>query len=103
MVERDDEFIERLDRFVHAVHGKGYSLGNLFRGQTMVGKEEIEDERAFFCSELIAKGYKTLGIFSDKVVSAKFMPADFTQKKTLRMEKGELGPENYIIFDESKV
>jgi hypothetical protein len=39
------------------------------------------EERQFFCSELIAKAYKEVGILNTDTASWKFMPVDFSKQK----------------------
>jgi len=51
----------------------------------------ISKDRTFFCSELVAKAFKVLGIFEDtKISSAKFYPSHFSSKydKLLNLTKG---------------
>ena len=43
--------------------------------------EEIDDERTFFCSELVAKTYKILGFMvNDNIPCSKYFPGHFAQK-----------------------
>ena len=44
--------------------------------------KELEKDRGFFCSELIAKLYKHANIMEDSDVSCtQFLPANFTSKR----------------------
>jgi hypothetical protein len=47
----------------------------------------IDDDRTFFCSELIAKCYKVCGIMQEtKEASSNFLPVDFsTQSNKLKL------------------
>lgn len=67
--ERDSEFWERMEKFVTEVNEKKYSLSvtKLVKRQSMMPQlgafkspeqKMIEDDRTFFCSELIAKALK---------------------------------------------
>jgi uncharacterized protein YycO len=48
----------------------------------MVERKYVEADRTFFCSELIAKAYKVLGIIEDDDRScAKFYPSSFSSKQ----------------------
>ena len=38
------------------------------------------EDRTFFCSELVAKAYKVMGIMENDVASSTFLPKDFTKK-----------------------
>ena len=66
---------------------------------------EDNEQRNFFCSELIAKAFKEAGLFSSDEASHSFMPADFSnESKRLRLEKGaRLGEEMMIRFDEEEL
>ena len=46
-------------------------------------KNEIEQDRQFFCSELIAKAFKVLGVMKnpDEKSSAKYYPGSFASKE----------------------
>ncbi len=63
----------------------------------------MEEDRTFFCSELIAKAYKVLGVIEDDDKScAKFYPGCFSSKNnnTLRFKPGmNLESELNIIID----
>ena len=53
--------------------------------------ELVSSERTFFCSELVAKAFKVLGIIeNDNLSSSKFFPVHFTKKndKMLKLTKG---------------
>ena len=61
------------------------------------------DQRDFFCSELIAKAYKEVGLLSSEDASHTFMPADFSNesKRLKQLETGaRLGEEMMIRFEE---
>ena len=88
--ERDEFFLSTMETFIKTTVGNGYniSLKNLFfrkrsfdrNSQGQVGAPTNE-EREFFCSELIAKAYKEVGILNTDVASWKFMPVDFSKQK----------------------
>jgi hypothetical protein len=77
-----------METFIKTTVGNGYniSLKNLFfrkrsfdrKSQVQAGAPTNED-REFFCSELIAKAYKEVGILNTEVASWKFMPVDFSK------------------------
>lgn len=52
----------------------------------------VDDDRKFFCSELIAKAFKVCGILQEtKEASSSFFPVDFTtQSKKLKLQPGML-------------
>ena len=60
----------------------------------------IEEDRTFFCSELIAKAYKVLGVIEDDDQScANFYPSSFSAKsQALKLKPGmELEEELNIV------
>lgn len=61
--ERDERFLQNLEGFIKQVVGNDFNLSLkklLFKRNSV---EQKIDERAFFCSELVAKTYKECGIF----------------------------------------
>ena len=63
----------------------------------------IAADRTFFCSELVAKAFKILGIMEDdKKSSAKYFPGNFSTKSanTLNLTKGTtIESELMVIVD----
>ena len=106
--KRDDEFCEILQTFVEAVEDKKYeiSIGKLLRKVSLMPNETqknsseklIEENRTFFCSELIAKAFKTLGIFISDKSSASIYPWHFSSKKNLELTDAALGEELLITY-----
>lgn len=77
----------KLEKFLAQAVGCSYGLSaaKLTRSETIKKKKdglvEIDEERTFFCSELVAKAYKILGIIEDDNVSCtQYMPGSFSQK-----------------------
>jgi hypothetical protein len=66
--ERDDRMVDSLELFLKEAIGQNYGMtpGKLFRNHTMAktekDREMIDSSRTFFCSELVAKAFKVLGI-----------------------------------------
>ena len=80
--ERNDKMVENLETFLKEALGQKYGLtvGTIFRRNTelKVDREIIDTERTFFCSELVAKAFKTLGILVDNNTScSQFYPHHF--------------------------
>jgi hypothetical protein len=50
----------------------------------------VEEDRTFFCSELIAKAFKVLGVIEDDEKScAKYFPSSFSSKSmSLKVKMG---------------
>jgi hypothetical protein len=66
-VERDQNMITRLEIFLREAVGNSYGMTTsklLFHRPSLKPKHGtfVDDERTFFCSELVAKAYKVLGL-----------------------------------------
>merc|ERR550537_1118450 len=84
--------VDNLKKFLSQAVGHKYGItaSKLTRGMTVSGdmgldengeKRLIAADRTFFCSELVAKAYKILGILEDdNTSSAKFYPGHFSAK-----------------------
>ena len=79
----DDVTMEKLEKFISTVKGNSYNCGLdklLFRSDTLaktVGADD-NDQRDFFCSELVAKTFKVLGIIEDDDISCtSYVPGHF--------------------------
>ena len=80
---RDEQMMEELAAFVDKAVGKKYQINAtklLVRESNIVNKGEImEEDRTFFCSELVAKAYKTLGFINcGGKCSSRFYPSHFS-------------------------
>ena len=84
--ERNKQWLKLFDDFLEEAweHDYAVNLGKLRpRGSFTElldnedGKRWVEADRTFFCSELIAKCYKALGVFKTEKSSANFYPSDF--------------------------
>ena len=84
--ERTMEWLLTFDRFVEEVWHLNYGVASkLFSSNTrdsvaltdQSGRRFVEESRTFFCSELVAKAYKVLGVFDTTRHSACFFPKDF--------------------------
>ena len=62
------------------------------------------EERAFFCSELVAKAYKEVGLFETQKASSSFYPCDFASDGKVQLQgEARLGEELVITFDEERL
>ena len=52
-----------------------------------------EDLTSLFCSELVAEAYQRLGLLSEDKPSNEYTPADFSDKRQLKLLEGALGKE----------
>jgi len=89
--------MQNLEQLLEEALGRSYSLdaGKLLRAKTIVAKGGdrtlVQKDRTFFCSELLAKACKVLGILkNDDISYAKFYPHHFSMKgeSFLNLEKG---------------
>jgi len=98
-LERDEDMLMDLDSYLEEALGKRYgvSLTKFWRNSVNLkytnGKHKEEVNRTFQCAELVAKMYKVLGILGEDIHSGKFIPAHFTEKRTIDLKKGQFGPE----------
>lgn len=106
------EYIKKADvqrqllTFVKKNLGKNYEI-NLSKLVTlesdvdwnMINKQKNKD-RGYFCSELIAKAIKSVGLLDQKKSSSRYWPVDFAEKNGLLLKKGAyLGKEQVIILN----
>eukprot|EP00347_Sterkiella_histriomuscorum_P016113 403354443 len=102
----DDVFLFELEKFVKTVVGNKYHLPikKLLFERNSFGK--TLEGRKFFCSELIAKAYKEMGVLDTQIGCHQFMPNDFCSKGKIKMKiekDAMLGEELMIQFDEDDV
>lgn len=107
--DRNDEFWEILETFVNAVEDRKYniSIGKLLKRKSLMPRksqvnadnEIVEENRTFFCSELIAKAFKTLGFFISARSCTTIYPKHFSSKRDLGLTNSVLGEELDITFD----
>jgi hypothetical protein len=66
---RDAQNLLALDEFRQQSSGKKYALNikKIFTNKSEVFSQQanIQEDRQFFCSELVAKAYKVLGVMKD--------------------------------------
>jgi len=74
--ERDPRFYDNLDQFIDEVWAHNYALGNPFKinrssevNELKGDRKFVNEDRTFFCSELVAKAYKSLGVFDTPLPS----------------------------------
>lgn len=69
------------------------------------GRSTIAEDRDFFCSELVAKGFKIIGvILDDQTSSTQFMPGSFADEgcHVLKLTPGtSLGADQVVMIDEN--
>lgn len=98
-----------MDKFRRNLTGKQYglSLGKILTTKSDIGSQsrqhEIHEDRQFFCSELVAKALKVLGVIKDlNLSSTKYYPGCFEvgQKVDRNLKDGVcLGPVLNVMAD----
>lgn len=98
----DFEFGENENKIItelrHEVNNRPYeknflSLAKSALDSTFLGKNKKKDLSSLFCSELVAEAYMRLGLIAKNQISSEYTPADFSEKRNLKLLKGVLGPE----------
>ncbi len=111
-VDRNQEMISRLEIFLKEAVGNSYGMSTsklLFHKPSAKPKKGVfvDEDRTFFCSELVAKTYKVLGfMIQDDRPSSFFYPSHFSSKycKQLNLSPGvTIGRELNIYIDPSTV
>jgi len=92
-----------MESFVKSTLGNSYriSIKNLLFRVPSVANQNINN-REFFCSELVAKAYKHLGLLKTQHAAWDFMPSDFSKESTKLKLEGDarLTEEQIIMFNE---
>jgi hypothetical protein len=71
----------------------------LRRHSTTDSGENIEDNKSFFCSELVASVYKLMGVLSDTVSASQYWPVSFSADKNINLlQNASLGEERLLDF-----
>ena len=103
-IDRTDKDVSQMEDFVVGNLNKEFeiNLTKMFRMQSTIHKTEEEQKgRTYFCSELVAAFYKSLGILDPHKASTQYWPVSFSDSKTLPLLRGRLEPERVIVFEES--
>lgn len=102
-MQRNQQFYTQIEEFVQRNMGRKYKFS--VKKFIMNRESDSEDSKTYFCSSLIAKVYKNLGLLDEKVSSIKYMPHSFTEKEDLQLKKNGkygnayLGKEHIIVFE----
>ena len=96
--DRGDKMVDGLEAFLREAVGLKYDIGSskLLRSKTIAKSkndenELIDEDRTFFCSELVAKAFKILGIIeNDDTSCTQFYPHNFSSRGDdfLKLTKG---------------
>ena len=96
-VERNEEFLQKLEKFLNETKGKEFKLSaaKILRRKS----QRPGTEKNFFCSELIGSAYKALGLLGENCDSCKLWPVHFEKEKCLDLIDCSLGEIKMIDFD----
>jgi len=91
-----------LDAFRKESVGLGYQVKTTHLLLTQRSTPNLEQANTYFCSELIAKAFKKMGIIEDKKSSASYFPGAFEEDGVIDSEiikPDSLGPMHSILVD----
>lgn len=96
--------ISVIEAFVAKTLGKEFeiSLDKLFTFSSVLKRNPEDDEKkTYFCSELVARLYKELGLLDEEKSSTRYYPVDFSDKTRLKFhrERVYMEPERLIAFN----
>jgi hypothetical protein len=75
-IHRTEAFLAEISKFVEDNIGKKYKFS--LKKYIMSRNSTVEsDKKSYFCSSLVAKLYKKLGLLDPNVSSDRYMPYDF--------------------------
>jgi len=83
--------INQLMRLREELKGKRYERGKmelfkaLWDGKFGLNEEDLS---SIFCSELVAEAYQRLGLLTERIPSNEYTPADFSEKKMVKLSSG---------------
>jgi hypothetical protein len=92
-VEFSDVILKSLESFVEGVQGMKYHLSAM----KLLTKPN-DDTEGYFCSQLVAAAYKTLGLITSEAPSSGFWPGDFSSERSLELQGAYLCEEQVIDF-----
>ena len=89
--KRSYQLVTKLEQFLKKARGKKYQLDPLRLLQKYSSTDSVEnlhENKGFFCSELIATAYKTIGVLPKHISSAQYWPGTFSAEGNLKLESG---------------
>ena len=89
-VDNKEEIQNQLIKFVRNNLGKKYELSasKLLTFESDFNWETVKAERGYFCSELVGKALKSVGLLDEKKSSGRYWPVDFAEMSALDLKKG---------------
>lgn len=99
--KRTEEFEKNLSEFAYNVKGRKYKFSLMkclmSKYWTNTNKEEDNSNREFFCSELVASAYITLGLLSNQISPSQYFPVHFSKEKQLDFVNSAYLGNEYLI------
>eukprot|EP00455_Lapot_gusevi_P048857 TRINITY_DN6820_c0_g1_i7.p2 TRINITY_DN6820_c0_g1~~TRINITY_DN6820_c0_g1_i7.p2 ORF type:complete len:108 (+),score=30.14 TRINITY_DN6820_c0_g1_i7:55-378(+) len=89
-----------LQAFIKTVLGKKYEWTpmKMYRRNSVV--DISSNDRTFFCSELVARAYKSMGLLRESLSSGAYLPGSFSARSNLVLLNGaQLSDEYEIEFN----
>lgn len=84
-----EDMVKALNTFRHEVSGRKYETNKielLKAAYEGIFGENKEDLSSLFCSELVAEAYQKMGLLTEELPSNEYIPKDFSEEKSLRLE-----------------
>ena len=94
--------MQKLEEFIRTVIGLKYKLtpSKIFSKKCENENDIINEEKSFFCSELVASAYKCLGLLPQEISASQYWPGNFSNKGGLKLQMNAiLEDEQFIQFD----
>jgi len=96
--------LQKIERFVYEASQSKlhYGLGAVkWMRKKSVMAETWDEQRTYFCSELVAKCLKKVGLLRPNPASCQYLPCDFSEAKSIELLQGcNFGEEVVMRFDD---
>lgn len=95
--------MQKLEQFIRSTIGLKYQLNasKILRKRDDDDANVKKEDKSYFCSELVASAYKSLGLLPKDMSSAQYWPGSFSSRSGLKLLDGShLEDEQIIEFDE---
>jgi hypothetical protein len=95
-IENPERYYQDFNRFMTETQGKKFG----FSAMKIISKNKKKpgQQDDFFCSELLAAAYKSVGLLPEECDPSKVWPGDFGKDGGLKLKTGRLGPMLEIDF-----
>ena len=78
----------KLENFIRTVIGMKYKLNasKILRKHCENDAENINKDKSYFCSELVASAYKCLGLLPKEISASQYWPGSFAGKSNIKLQ-----------------